>query len=361
MDGVCLGRALKRAVPQLLLAALLALAFGPAAPAAEAARMPFLGVNGASIAGLPPADQDRELQQLREAGITDVRRDASWAGMERRRGHVDFTETDQWVSRLAVNGLRWAPMIGYCAGWAGTSWNGMPTDPSDFGRFAQALARRYGPAGSFWAERPDLPKLPPRAWELWNEPNARQFFAVTRSQAPRAFGDLFATARHLIRQVDPVTPIVVGGLLDVGPNTSPASFLRQMLSARPDLRGRIDGVGYHPYKQSAAQAREDLERFRGALDRMGLRRSLIDVSEVGFTLPDAARAVELRRTMRLLAKPGLRLLRIIPFQWLRPSGVEDPWALNESGRPLTASGRALLTTAKELVAAPAVRNRSPRP
>jgi hypothetical protein len=35
-------------------------------------------------------------------------------------------------------------------------------------RFFTAAVRRYGPGGSFWQERPDLPVNPIRRWQIWN-------------------------------------------------------------------------------------------------------------------------------------------------------------------------------------------------
>ena len=49
-----------------------------------------------------------------------------------------------------------------------------PRRYTDLGEFA-LLARRYGPGGSFWDRHPRLPRLPVRAWQVWNEPNLPVF------------------------------------------------------------------------------------------------------------------------------------------------------------------------------------------
>ena len=44
------------------------------------------------------------------------------------------------------------------------------TTPRPTRRFLTALVQRYGPNGSLWAERPTLPRMPIRHWQIWNEP-----------------------------------------------------------------------------------------------------------------------------------------------------------------------------------------------
>lgn len=38
------------------------------------------------------------------------------------------------------------------------------------------FAARYGPGGAYWRENPGLPYRPIRVWEIWNEPNLREFW-----------------------------------------------------------------------------------------------------------------------------------------------------------------------------------------
>ena len=64
-----------------------------------------------------------------------------------------------------------------------------------------ALVARYGPAGTLWAERPDLPRLPIRAWQVWNEPNLTRYW----SQQPfaRSYVTLLRAAHAAVRAADP--------------------------------------------------------------------------------------------------------------------------------------------------------------
>ena len=42
----------------------------------------------------------------------------------------------------------------------------------------RALVGRYGPAGSLWAERPELPRIPIRAWQVFNETNRNEVLST---------------------------------------------------------------------------------------------------------------------------------------------------------------------------------------
>ena len=46
-----------------------------------------------------------------------------------------------------------------------------PTSPLAYTAYLTALIGRYGPHGSFWRDNPGLPRIPIRAWQIWNEPH----------------------------------------------------------------------------------------------------------------------------------------------------------------------------------------------
>ena len=51
----------------------------------------------------------------------------------------------------------------------GREWS-PPADPAAYGRFAGQVAARFGSRGTFWAEHPELPRVPVRDYQIWNEP-----------------------------------------------------------------------------------------------------------------------------------------------------------------------------------------------
>jgi hypothetical protein len=117
----------------------------------------------------------------------------------------------------------------------------------EFGRFAQAAARRF----------PGVD-----VWTLWNEPNhpGHLFPQSTRGGSPVAPHHYRAMVRAAVRGLTRGgvgrDPILFGELLPIGKpvdgpkrNLKPLKFLRAFFSGRP-LRG-LDGFAYHPYTRSA--------------------------------------------------------------------------------------------------------------
>ena len=302
----------------------------------------FYGVNAQAVFSLPPDQWDGQLSAIRAAGITVVRRDASWdyaepdppdpaTGAHRYR----WDEFDQQVTALARHGLRWYPIVDYSAPWAASS-PGDPFSPpahdAGYAAYAGALAQRYGRGGAFWREHPDVPALPVTSYEIWNEPNFDRFWRPQAGAAAR-YADLYLNARAALKLVDPQALVVVGGLVD----WDGQAFIRDMYRARPDLRGRVDAVGYHPYHLTAARVEGSIAELRAALDRLGQRSVPIEVTEVGLaaTSPyvESLRARLLSQLAAELPSAGLGITRLIPHTWVSMPG-DAPWGIfNSDGTP----------------------------
>jgi hypothetical protein len=98
-----------------------------------------------------------------------------------------------------------------------------------------------------------------------------------------------------------------------------------MLDHRPDLRGRIDAVGYHPYSPRLARVYAQLAAFRRALDRLAGPGLPIDVNEVGWTTtetPEAQRAADLAALAEALPRSDCGVGRLMPYAWTGPE--QDP-------------------------------------
>ena len=99
----------------------------------------------------------------------------------RAGGRPSFTDTDRLVTLAAAHRIDLLPVVIYTPGWAaeypGKSGS-PPRAPSDYAAYLTALVGRYGPKGSFWAEHPELPKVPIRRWQIWNEPHLVKYWYV---------------------------------------------------------------------------------------------------------------------------------------------------------------------------------------
>ena len=61
----------------------------------------------------------------------------------------------------------------------------------DYTAYLRALVLRYGPAGSFWDQHPELPRRPQRDWQIWNEPHL-DFYWSTKGRRRNAWAPEYA-------------------------------------------------------------------------------------------------------------------------------------------------------------------------
>ena len=282
-----------------------------AASAAVTAIIASLGSGNLARANLPDGQPTRELsigvvpqaqlgredfEKMHAGGIDSVRLMISWARVERSPGSYDWQEVDHLVALAARAGVtplgllygtpQWVVANGgaRCEPPACAAFGPVSASAADrFARFAGAAARRYGPAGWFWLLRPDVPRVPIRAWEVWNEPNSPAFFGP--SVDARAYGSMLAAAAARIRLADRDAEILVGGLaargFSAGGTTAPRRYLRELI-VDPAATEAFDGVALHPYAGGAAGALRQVRAARRLLDGAGLADRELWVTEAGW-------------------------------------------------------------------------------
>lgn len=268
-----------------------------------------------------------QLEALRQTGATVARADSGWEETEPRTPvggihRYDWSYDDSIAGSLAAHGLRWFPIIDYTAPWAesiaGES-KSPPTPASAYAAYAGAFAARYGQGGSFWSAHPSLPAEPVDTYEIWNEPDNREFW----SPAPDAdqYVDLYLRARNAITAVDPSARVIVGGL------TNPGAFLPDMVRARPDLLGHIDGVAIHPYGTNPTAVLIRVRDARTTLGSLGLGTVPLYVTEFGWTtrppgaldyVPERLRREYISRTMAALGHLDCGVAAAILYTWVTP-------------------------------------------
>jgi hypothetical protein len=189
----------------------------------------------------------------------------------------DWGFADRVAGALASRGVRWLPIIAYSAPWAASvpgDDKSAPRSAEDYAAYARAFAERYGSGGRFWAERPELPATPVTTIEIWNEPDNSDFWAPAPDAA--AYADLYLRARAAIRTADPGARVLVGGL------TGASTFLPQLITARPDARGQVDGVAIHTYSPEPLGALAEARDARRALAALGMAAVPLWVTEFGW-------------------------------------------------------------------------------
>jgi hypothetical protein len=152
-----------------------------------------------------------------------------------------------------------------------------------WGTFVGAAVERYGPDGEFWAENPDLPEEPIRAWQIWNEQNSPTFY----QPAPDVpgYAKLLATAEEAIHAQDPAAEVVLGGMFGTPLNGDPPAFTAweylDQLYALEGAAETFEGVGAHPYAAKLAKVGSQVELMREAIERADDDASLW-ITEVGW-------------------------------------------------------------------------------
>jgi hypothetical protein len=197
-----------------------------------------------------------------------------------------------------------------------------PRSADAFGAYASALVARYGPAGSLWAEHPEVPRRPVRAWEVWNEPNLEVYF---RDQPfVRPYARLLRAASASITAADPGATILLASMA----NYSWRDLARLL---RAERRLPFHVAGAHPFSGRPSNALKIVRLNREALDRYGYRDRPMWLTELTWSsakgrkkpltknweTTEHGQAQRLRQAYRLFLRDRrrLRLARIYWYTW----------------------------------------------
>jgi hypothetical protein len=148
--------------------------------------------------------------------------------------------------------------------------------------FLRAAVHRYGPHGAFWREHPDLPYLPIRKWEIWNEENIVSF---NGRPDPVGFASLVRISGRVLHHADPGSKVILGGLfgrpLQIPPNVGSGDFLSRVYRAH-DVKRYFDGVALHPYVARARAMGAQLANLRRIMRVHNDGATPIYVTELGW-------------------------------------------------------------------------------
>lgn len=198
-----------------------------------------IGVSsGGGLVWYDNAKLARELDGYVAIGAKWLRFDMHWAVIERQgKGVYDWAAYDRVVEQAAVRGLNVLAGLNYTPAWARNaacrdSDKCEPVNVQDYADFAAAVVRRY--AGRV------------KHFELWNEPNIRQFWLPAPN--PQKYAQLIAAAYPRMKAVDPSITVLAGATAPApndGVNVEPRTFL-QLVYANGG-GGKFDAWSHHPY------------------------------------------------------------------------------------------------------------------
>jgi hypothetical protein len=247
------------------------------------------------------------------------------------------------------------PVVEQSPPWAATrppDVSSAPRDPAAVTAFLGALVGRYGPAGTFWAEHPELPRLPIRAWQIWNEPNHIDVWSD--QPYPRPYVRTLRAAALGVRQADPGATVVLAGLVN-------RSWLALRALYRAGAHGLFDAVAIHPYTLKPKNVVRLVELARGEMRRRGDGKLPIWITELswpaaktrsakgkvglqfGFEVTPAGQARRLATALAQLsaARERLRIGFVSWYTWM--SSETGPSSFDWAGLRRKVGGRAVST------------------
>ncbi len=302
----------------------------------------FIGINAdGPLFDDAAVDPATELGRMRTVGLRQVRTVFDWALTEPDGPQTtDFTRLDRVVRAFSEHRLGILPVVIHAPDWAtvpsaARTYGDPPRDPKTYAAFLGRLVGRYGPAGSFWAENPGVPRLPIRRWQLWNEPNLPRFWS--RQPFAASYAALVKASDAALAKADPGAKVVLGGITNG--NGSPSWEAVDQLY-RAGAGGHFDLLAVHPYTATAGKVIETVRRVRAAMRRHGGARTPIILTELSWSSGggkgngvtwDGTEAYQARRLSLVFAAVAkyrlpLRLSAAYWYTWISPqAGTDSGW------------------------------------
>lgn len=170
-----------------------------------------------------------------------IRMDFDWFRIEPQRGVFRWEEFDRAVDRAAEQNLEILATLAYTPAWA-SSVPGDPRTsdpPAEMGFWTDVVGQAVGR----YRQRV-------RYWQLWNEPNVREFWTGSMVQYRT---QILEPGAATAKSVSPGSRIVAPGLANL---RDWRDWFREILKAR-DV---IDVVNHHSYASDGREALLNLER-----------------------------------------------------------------------------------------------------
>jgi polysaccharide biosynthesis protein PslG len=325
-------------------AVIAALALAPAAGAAPVGR-DFIGITAEDVFAGDADYRARNLDAQSALEIGLLRQTFDWAQIERAPGQYDLSYHDGFVLAAAQHGITVLPILfhtpGFHAGRVSDRAACPPRTNASLAAYAQTLVRRYGPDGTLWAERPDVPRLPIRSWQIWNEPNLPVYWCG-KPNAKQYVG-MLRTVGTAIKQVDRRANVVTAGLPDskLTGAVPLKRFIDQLYAAK--AAKYFDSLAINSYAKDHLQLGRILGSVRKQMNARRDRRGEIWITEIGwgdrgpkhrYIVGEKGQATRIAKSLALIRKQRsrLRLRGVVYFSWRDGApyapNFKDMWGLH---------------------------------
>lgn len=318
----------------------------------------YYGIAASEVLPQSRAKQEETLASMVATGFGLMRQTFQWYEIEPSKGRWSFGMHDQFVESAARAGIEVMPVVFNVRpdqrsepkpGVKITKNTTMPPkDPQAFAEYATVLVKRYGRGGTFWKEHPDIPQVPPTAWQIWNEPNLKAYWGGRPNE--KEYAELLRVTSEAIRKVDPKAEIVTGGVPESRLGIPLSDYVSLLVKAGAE--GSFDTLAIHPYSRTVDGVIAAAADAREILDRSGLEDVNLWITEVGwatgdqksdFTVSEGKQAELVSELLQRTANlaEDLKLRGVIYYGWRDvdpPPGDQDFWGwhtglLRQGGKP----------------------------
>jgi polysaccharide biosynthesis protein PslG len=251
------------------------------APAPASARKAPKGLFGAVAQELPTGSDYTRMKQGDVGTLRlgfhhpSVQQVPGTCKPEPQIGVCSWTVLDRIVGSAAAAGTRILPTLTDARpplkGTAKRRWRA----------FLTAAAKRYGPGGVFWRgyEAYGGRVMPIKEWQVWNEPNSKQFWPG-RPNA-RQYAKVLKTSAKALREGNRKADVVLAGMF--GDAKVPiVTYLRALYRVKRVER-HFDSIALHPYAPKIGSLKRQIRETRRAAKRGGDRGVGLQLTELGWS------------------------------------------------------------------------------
>ena len=280
--------------------------FASTAFAATRTISPF-GMCSHMLWGYSHSEIDGELNAMHNAGASWLRVDVSWRDIETSDNTYNetlLTSLDYIVSSAAAKGIAVQAVVMEIPNWANGNagmWT-PPTNDAKFGEFMQYLTARYAGRITYW--------------EIANEVNETEFWAVPRASSPARYVKFLKAAYQGVKAGNPDAMVISAGLAG-----SDDGYLQQMYDS--GAAGYFDILGVHAYTQGRSPYAVDnnipsstyggLSIMKDTMVRNGEPDKKIWVTETGWQTSTSGNHVTETQQAQYIQDAYQRVLAEFPY------------------------------------------------